>query len=247
MAGKLDALGFKREADVVDAIIGKLVTKRAGYASDPDPKVFMGFNPDILIQAYKDVEDPNTGLWEGPQYKTSAEAFDAYLLNTDIGPLNEREVERYSKLSGDTRARLWWVVHEAITPSWEKQMVQKVEKKWKIPSPEELNRKVASRGKGTSDEQFEGYREENWSKPFLSYDPRQKERDFSDSFLYAIKRKKLSDMEPEARHAYLESARKILSNMTDAKLAQIWEDHPKQMEKIFGRGTLYEVRNPNTP
>ena len=54
-------------------------------------------------------------------------------------------------------------------------------------------------------------------------------------------------METEARHAYLESARKILSNMTDAKLAQIWEDHPKQMEKIFGRGTLYEVRNPNTP
>ena len=247
MAGKLDALGFKREADVVDAIIGKLVTKRAGYASDPDPKVFMGFNPDILIQAYKDVKDPNTGLWEGPQYGTSAEAFDAYLLNTDIGPLNEREVERYSKLSGDTRTKLWWAVHEAESPSWEKQRVQDVERRWNIPSPEELNRKVASRGKGTSDEQFEGYREENWSKPFSSYDPRQKERDFLDSFLYAIKRKKLSDMEPEERHAYLESARKILSNMTDAKLAQIWEDHPKQMEKIFGRGTLYEVRNPNTP
>ena len=53
-----------------------------------------------------------------------------------------------------------------------------IEKKWKIPSPEELNRKVASRGEGTSDEQFEGYRKENWSKTFLSYEPRQKERDF---------------------------------------------------------------------
>ena len=134
MAGKLDALGFKREADVVDAIIGKLVTKKAGYASDPDPKVFMGFDRNILFQAYKDVEDPDTGLWEGPQYKTSAEAFDAYLLNTDIGPLNEREVERYRKLSGDTRNKLWWAVHEAITPSSQKRMVQRLEKKWNIPS-----------------------------------------------------------------------------------------------------------------
>ena len=151
MAGQLDAIGFRKEADFADSLIRKVVTKRAGYASDPDPKVFMGFDPGILFQAYKDVENPNTGLWEGPQYKTSAEAFDAYLLNTDIGPLDESEAKRYRKLSGDTRAKLWWVVHEAITPSWEKQMVQKVEKKWKIPSPEELNRKVASRGKGTSE------------------------------------------------------------------------------------------------
>ena len=93
--------------------------------------------------------------------------------------MDESEANRYRKLSGDTRARLWWVVHEAITPSWEKQMVQKVEKKWKIPSPEELNRKFASRGMGTSDEQFEGYRDEYRTRPWLPYvyDPREKEKD----------------------------------------------------------------------
>jgi hypothetical protein len=133
MAGKLDALGFKREADVVDAIIGKLVTKRAGYASDPNIKDFMGFDPDILFQAYKDVENPNTGLWEGPDSGTSAGAFDAYLLNFDIGPLDESETKRYNKLNGDTRAKLWRIVAEAIKPSWQKRKVQKVEDDWNIP------------------------------------------------------------------------------------------------------------------
>lgn len=247
IASKLDALGLYKEADRVDILIEGLVTKRAGYASDPAPEVFMGFDRDILIQAYDDVNNPNMGIWEPDQYRSASDAFDSYLGNVRVSRLDEGEVERYNNLTPKERKILWNAVNDMANPSLDKMRVQDVERRWNIPSPEELNRKVASRGKGTSDEQFEGYREENWSKPFLSYDPRQKERDFSDSLIYAIRRKKLSDMEPEARHAYLESARKILSNMTNAKLAQIWEDHPKEMEKIFGRGTLYEVKNPNNP
>jgi hypothetical protein len=133
MAGQLDAIGFRKEADFTDRLIRKVVTKRAGYVSDPNIKDFMGFDPDILFQAYKDVENPNTGLWEGPDSGTSAGAFDAYLLNFEIGPLDKSETERYNKLNGDTRAKLWWVVHEAIKPSWQKRRVQKVEDDWNIP------------------------------------------------------------------------------------------------------------------
>ena len=139
---------------------------------------------------------------------------------------------------------------DSIGLSKEADLIDSMIEKYSNPrGPEWLNRKFASRGKGSSDEQFEGYREEYRTRPWLPYvyDPREKEKDASDSLIYAIKRKRLSDMDPEARHIYLESAREILSNMTDAKLAQTWEDHPKEMEKRFGKGSLYEVRNPNNP
>jgi hypothetical protein len=106
VASKLDALGLYKEADTVDALIGKLTVKEAGYASDPAPEAYMGFDPEILIQAYKDVNDAGMGILETDQYRSAEEAFDSYLGNGMESPLEEDDLERYNNLSPRERGDL---------------------------------------------------------------------------------------------------------------------------------------------
>ena len=78
-----------------------------------------------------------------------------------------------------------------------------------------------------------------------SYDPRRmSEGQLSLLDSLRPRAKRLKDMSPEEKFVHLDSARKRILEMSDAKIAELWEEHPKKMEEFFGKGTLHEVRNP---